>query len=266
MDAVVSTIVEQSKAVARQYRRERGLLDSIGSAGGPGPENVKVYASSTDEYAALFVVVSLGSADTAMHMVNIYGSFDPARIGGSVNLPPSEGSAPMGMSNPSSAPMGMSNPMMMQMIAFKGDEAGQAFFANPNGPPPCPAFNYCVVTMSLGANGTFGIKPSAWQEGAREAYTFKLSELKPLTMQDLGSPGLWCKAPTAKVVNAEAPASAVNAEAPASAVNAEAPASAATPSRATVTPAMIGGIVAAVLLLVLGLALYASFGKRRRNL
>ena len=259
MDVVVRTIVEQSKAVARQYRRERGLLDSIGSAGGPGPENVKVYASTTDEYAALFVVVSLGSADTAMHMVNIYGSFDPARIGGSVNLPPAEGasSAPMGMSNPSSAPMGMSNPMMMQMIAFKGDEAGQAFFANPNGPPPCPAFNYCVVTMSLGADGTFGIKPSAWQEGAREAYTFKLSELTPLTMQDLGSPGLWCKAPTAKVVNAEAPASAVNAEAPASA---------ATPSRATVTPAMIGGILAAVLLLVLGLALYASLGSRRRNL
>lgn len=240
MDVVVRTIIEQSKAVARQYRGERGLLDSIGSAGGPGPDNVKVYASTTDEYAALFVVVSLGSGDAAMHMVNIYGSFDPARIGGSVNVPPAEGA--------SSAPMGMSNPMMMQMIAFKGDEAGQAFFANPNGPPPCPAFNYCVVTMSLGADGTFGIKPSAWQEGAREAYTFALSELTPLTMQDLGSPGLWCKAPIAKLVNAEGPASG------------------ATPSRATVSPAMIGGIVAAVLLLVLGLALYASLGSRRRNL
>ena len=186
MDFPLQTIVDQSKEIAQKFSRARSLDGSLSVSLG-GPDNVKVYASTTHEYSALFVVIALGEDENALRLVNIYGSFDEGRLGGSVNLPPSE-AAP---SQP------MLNPMMMQMIAFQGDAAGAAFFAKPDGPPRCEAFNYCVVVMGMGADGTFGIKPSAWKQGDADAYSFKLSELTQLSMQDLGNLGLWCKAPTA---------------------------------------------------------------------
>jgi hypothetical protein len=185
--------------------------------------NIKVYASVSNLYSALFVVIKLGDgADGAsgvpggapggapggMQLVNIYGSFDPARLGGSMNLPTAASGA-------ASAAAAMNPQMMqtMQMTAFKGDAAGAAYFANPEGPPPCDAYNYSVVTLSMGADGTFGIKPSGWKQGEPYAYTFKISELTPLTLQDMGNVQLWCKAPEAPPSTAAA-AVAAQADAP----------------------------------------------------
>ena len=138
--------------------------------------------------------------------------------------------------------------MMMQMTAFKGDEAGAAYFANPEGPPPCAAFNYCVVVMDMGADGEFGIKPSAWKQGDADAYTFKLADLTPLTFADLGNVGLWCKAPTPKAAATTAPA----AEAKKGAKS--------TKPRADSTPWLWAGVV---LLIVLGLVMAMRFGRRK---
>ena len=133
---------------------------------------------------------------------------------------------------------------MTQMSAFKGDAAGAAFFANMQGPPPCAAYNYCVVTMGgLGQDGTFVIKPSGWKLGDAAAYSFNLSELTPLSMLDMGNAEMWCKPPKAASASAPTAAAAAAAEdvapkRPAKAIN----------------PAVVGGAVAAVLV-ILGLVM-----------
>lgn len=166
--------LSQANACALKFApRERGLLD-----GPMNSDNVKVYTSLTESYSAVIVIVTLD----LLKIVMIYGHFDPARVGGTVNLP---------------QPGGTMNASMMQMTAFKGDEEGAAFLAIPEGsPPPCAEFNYSVVTMDLGADGTFGIKPSDWKVGDADAYTFKTSELTPFTMEELTTNvGGWCRAP-----------------------------------------------------------------------
>ena len=137
---------------------------------------------------------------------------------------------------------------MTQMSAFKGDAAGAAFFANMQGPPPCAAYNYCVVTMGgLGQpeDGTFVIKPSGWKQGEAAAYSFNLSELTPLSMLDMGNAEMWCKPPQA------ASASVASAAQQAAAAAEEDVA----PKRAAkaINPAVVGGSVAVAVLVILGL-------------
>lgn len=185
--STVESIIAQSRSFARRFRNaQRGLPQSCPDL----PDNVKVYRAATDSYAALFVIVTLGQEPNAMTLVNIYGAFDAAKIGGSINLQ-------MMASETPDASTGSKNPFMMQMIAYRGDSEGAAFFAKPDGPPPCPTFNYSIVTTNISADGAFSIKPATWKQGDADAYTFNVSDLTPFTMQELGSVDLWCKVPSA---------------------------------------------------------------------
>lgn len=266
----LQALVTQSVAAAKHFQGRGSARSLPGTRGGLSvdinldtslgkvQDTIKVYSAVTDKYSALFVLIKMGEEATADYIVNVYGSFDPARMGGSVNLfaaagpgsGPASGSGPAPGSGPAlgPGPSAQVNMQMTQMSAFKGDAAGAAFFANMQGPPPCAAYNYCVVTMGgLGQDGTFVIKPSGWKQGEAAAYSFNLSELTPLSMLDMGNAEMWCKPP--KAASASAPTAAPTAAAAAAAedVAPKRPAKA-------INPAVVGGAVAAVLV-ILGLVM-----------
>jgi hypothetical protein len=131
---------------------------------------VDVFSSTTSEYSALIISssVQLGGRDVVFAAV--YGQFDVDKIGGSANIP-----SPDAMPDPTK-----------QIVYYKGDE-GQAFFANPQGPPPCSSFTHCIYVFDV-QNNVISI-----QGKTGVAYTISLLDATKISMQDLVTPALWCK-------------------------------------------------------------------------
>jgi hypothetical protein len=151
------------------------------------------YASSPGEYSALIMMVEAGEGFV---IGNVYGSFDPAVLGGSFNVPPAAGAAPI-VSAEFNGEVTISHDSrdmtLMQMTAYRGDAAGQAFFSRPDGPPACQTFNYCIMVMGV-QGSTFSIKPRGWKTGDHIPFTFDVSKMTRLELTDLSNAQAWCKA------------------------------------------------------------------------
>ena len=132
---------------------------------------VDVLSSTTSEYSALIISRSVVLGDRTVVFAAVYGQFDEALIGGSANIP-SANSVP---------------DVTKQVVYYKGDAEGQAFFSNAQGPPPCASFTHCIyvfgVTDTISIQGKSGV-----------AYTISLADATKITMQDLVTPDMWCKA------------------------------------------------------------------------
>ncbi len=147
-------------------------------------DNLKMYSIQNDTHSAIFVVIEVGNS---MRMISVYGNFDHAKLGGSMNLPPELSDTPSSF-----------NLSLQQMIAYKNDAPGAAFFSKPGSPPACNEFNYCLMVMTS-TDDVFGIKSSSYKTGDADVYKFKISELSPMTLQSIQSPNEWCKPKTTVV-------------------------------------------------------------------
>lgn len=147
---------------------------------GSTPE-VKFYSSQNTEYSALFAIITLGTAPDAIRIINVFGKFDNALLGGSVNIP----------SNLVGSTHVTTNPLLRQFIAYRGDAAGEAYFSHADtSPPPCDQFNYSIMIMGDGS-GSFGIKGADWKLGDADKYTISVESLTPSA--DITQPTTWCK-------------------------------------------------------------------------
>ena len=152
-------------------------------------DTLKIYSLRNEQHSAVFAVIDLGNS---MKMISVYGNFDHAKLGESTNIPPE-------LSDVASK----TNTSLQQCLAYKNDAAGASYFSRAGSPPPCDKFNYSVMVLSLEADN-FGIKSSSYKVGDEDVYKFKISELKPMTLQSLQSPREWCKPKTevTKALNA----------------------------------------------------------------
>ena len=133
---------------------------------------VNVLSSTTSEYSALIISSSVILGDRTVVFAAVYGQFDDALIGGSANIP-SANSVP---------------DVTKQVVYYKGDAEGQAFFSNAQSPPPCASFTHCIYVFGVTDN-TISI-----QGKTGVAYTISLADATKITMQDLVTPDMWCKA------------------------------------------------------------------------
>jgi len=139
-----------------------------------GSPSVHLFSSVTNEYSALIISSSLQLGGRDVVFAAVYGQFDEALIGGSANV-----IAPNSFPDPTK-----------QIVYYKGDDQGKAFFSTPQGPPECEAFTHCIYVFDVQNNvvniqGLNGI-----------AYTISLDDATKLTMEDLPSVDKWCKSKT----------------------------------------------------------------------
>lgn len=177
---MLDALLDDAKAFVTSLNNDRAVgvdLDVLST------EHVKFYASQTPEYSALFAIISLPGPTKAqsMQIINVYGKFDHALLGGSVNVPVDilEATVPQ-------------HPLLKQMTVYREDAAGAAFFAKPTAPPACDEFNYSLMIMGNGGDDV-NIFSSSWQIGDAAKYSLKISELVPLSLDSFQLASSWCR-------------------------------------------------------------------------
>jgi hypothetical protein len=153
--------------------RARDVTQGTQGTQGPAP-NVNLFSSVTGQYSALIMASAMQLGGREVVFTAVYGQFDEAIIGGSANC-----LAANSFPDPTK-----------QIVYFKGDDEGKAFFSTPDGPPNCDAFTHCIYVFDV-QNNQVNI-----QGKTGVAYTISLDDATKISMQDLPSLDMWCKSKT----------------------------------------------------------------------